>query len=100
MEQTSQQVPTMVDGWVSGPGTRGSIDIIWSILLTIFLCTWTALCLNVPHPNDSDLKIVLRKAKWMVLGVLAPELILTIALGQYASARRSVKRFHLLGYSH
>ncbi|KAI8629224.1 hypothetical protein F5Y19DRAFT_93874 [Xylariaceae sp. FL1651] len=100
MNHTTQQVVTLVDGWVSGPSTRGSKDIIWSSSLTIFLCTWTAVCLNVPHPNDSDFKILLRRVKWMFLGIFTPEFVLAIALGQHLSARHSVQRFHDLGYSH
>lgn len=73
------------------PGT------VWSCLLTIFLCTWTALCLNIPHPNDSKLRIFLRKTNWMLWGILGPELVLSVAIGQYASARRSVRRFERLG---
>ncbi|KAI3325560.1 hypothetical protein HD806DRAFT_490648 [Xylariaceae sp. AK1471] len=98
MNQTDHQVRKLVEGWVSGPGTRGSIDIIWSSFLTIFLCTWTTLCLNVPHPKDGDLKILLRKGKWMLFGIIVPELVLSISLGQYASARRSVQQFRELGY--
>ena len=34
---------------------------------------------------------------WAIVG---PELVLSVAIGQYASARRSVKRFRKLGYPH
>lgn len=83
-------------GWVSGPNTRGTMDIIWSSLLTIFLCTWTAVCLNLPNPKDSQFQIFCRRAKWMFWAIVSPELVLAVAIGQYASARRSVKRFHKL----
>ncbi|KAI0550044.1 hypothetical protein F4679DRAFT_584035 [Xylaria curta] len=96
MIQTSQSLP----GWVSGPDTRGSIDIIFSSFLAILLCTWTSLCLNVPHPADGELKILLRKIKWMLRGVLMPEAVLAVSFTQHASARRSVQRFRELGYSH
>ena len=86
-------------GWVPGPDGRGTIDIIWGCLLTIFLCTWTAVCLNLPHPNDSKQQILLRRMKWMAWGILGPELLLSVAIGQFASARRSVRRFRRLGYS-
>lgn len=87
----------MVVGWVSGPNSRGTLDIVWGSLLTIFLCTWTALCLNIPHPDDSKMRILLRKTNWMLWGILGPELVLSVAIGQFASARRSVRRFHRLG---
>ncbi|KAF3314268.1 hypothetical protein TWF173_004874 [Orbilia oligospora] len=96
---TSQNATTatvLVHGWVSGPDVRGSWDIIWSSFMAIFLCTWTAICLNIPHPKDRTLHILLRKTKWMFWAVIAPEIVLSIAMGQYASARRSVRRFKKL----
>ncbi|KGO72739.1 hypothetical protein PITC_057150 [Penicillium italicum] len=87
-------------GWVSGPNTRGTMDIIWSSLLAVFLCTWTAVCLNLPNPKDSQFQIFCRRAKWMFWAIVSPELVLSVAIGQYASARRSVKRFRRLGIKH
>ncbi|CAG8122442.1 unnamed protein product [Penicillium olsonii] len=84
-------------GWVSGPNTRGTMDIIWSSILTVFLCTWTAVCLNLPSPKDNQFQILCRRAKWMFWAIVSPELVLAVAIGQYASARRSVKRFRKLG---
>lgn len=84
-------------GWVSGPSTRGTMDIIWSSLLTVFICTWTAVCLNLPSPKDGQFQILCRRAKWMFWAIVSPELVLSVAIGQYASARRSVKRFRKLG---
>ena len=87
-----------VSGWVSAPNSRGTIDIIWSSFSTIFLCTWTAVCLNIPHPNDSKRKVFLRKSKWMFWAIIGPEIVLAVAIGQFASARQSKKRFHKLGH--
>jgi hypothetical protein len=39
---------TKAQGWTPAPNNRGTIDILWSSCLTIFLCSWTALCLNLP----------------------------------------------------
>ncbi|KAL8749165.1 MAG: hypothetical protein Q9199_007853 [Rusavskia elegans] len=38
------------------------------------------------------------KIKWMFWAIVGPELVLSVAIGQFASARRSVRRFHGLGY--
>lgn len=85
-------------GWVTGPDTRGTIDIIWSSFLTIFFCTWTAVCLNIPHPSSSKLDVLCNKVNWMLWAIIGPELVLSVAIGQYASARRSVKRFRGLNH--
>src|SRR5438045_6721095 len=70
-----------VTGWVSGPNSRGSLDILWGSFFTIFLCTWTAVCLNIPHPKDSQFRVLRRKAKWMFWAIVGPELILSVAIG-------------------
>ncbi|KAF4555531.1 Hypothetical protein D9617_2g054920 [Elsinoe fawcettii] len=88
---------TYVIGWVSGANTRGTIDILWGAFLTIFLCTWTAVCLNIPHPEDRKVDLLLRKVKWMFWAIVGPELVLAVAIGQFASARRSVARFKSMG---
>lgn len=96
--ETLSDEPAIVAGWVSGPNSRGTMDIIWDSFLTIFLCTWLAVCLNIPRPGESSFQILRRKAKWMFWAIIGPELVLSIAIGQYASARRSVRRFDGLGY--
>ncbi|KAJ9640402.1 hypothetical protein H2201_002552 [Coniosporium apollinis] len=83
-------------GWVDSPDTRGTIDIIWSCLGTLFLCSWGVLCLNVPAASDGYWRVVGRKLRWMCLAVYGPEFILVSAMGQWYSARASVRAFRLL----
>ena len=47
---------TKMEGWVSSPDNRGTVDILWSCASTIFVCTWVMLHLNVPSRKDSHLK--------------------------------------------
>ena len=86
-------------GWVSQPDQRGTIDIIWSCVATLSICVWAMLHLNVPSQNDSQLTLTLRRVRWMILAVLAPELVMLFASGQWASARRSVAQMRELGCS-
>ncbi|OCL00552.1 uncharacterized protein K441DRAFT_683854 [Cenococcum geophilum 1.58] len=86
-------------GWVSQPDGRGTIDILSTCLLTIFLCTWTAIHLNVPGPTDTHWVIVRRKFRWMIQTILGPELVLGFATGQRAEAKRSLDILHGLGYT-
>ncbi|CZT02216.1 uncharacterized protein RCO7_11055 [Rhynchosporium graminicola] len=83
----------LTHGWASQPDSRGTLDIVWSSLLTVFLCTWTVLCLNLPARTDSYFKFMLRKLRWMLLATIGPEFVLSFAIGQWASANRSVKDF-------
>jgi hypothetical protein len=63
-------------GFVSSSRKRGTSDILWSCLWTIFLCTWTATRLNVPGPGESR---IFRKFKWTIAAMLAPEVLLFMA---------------------
>ena len=80
------------------PNTRGTIDILWSCLITIFLCTWTALCLNIPAESDSQIIFLARKLRWMVLAIVVPEFLLGFAAGQFESAHKAVNAFKDLGF--
>ncbi|KAF2807424.1 uncharacterized protein BDZ99DRAFT_510297 [Mytilinidion resinicola] len=86
-------------GWVSSPNERGTMDIIWSCVSTLFICLWSMLHLNVPSKKDSFWTIVWRKARWLLLGILAPEVPMLFACGQWASAKRSVNDMRKLGFS-
>ena len=86
-------------GWVSQPNGRGTIDILWDSLFTIFICSWSVLCLNVPAANESYWQILRRRFYLAGLAVLGPEFILQLAVGQYVSARQSVKDFYNAGIS-
>ncbi|MCJ1378129.1 hypothetical protein MMC17_001225 [Xylographa soralifera] len=87
-----------VSGWVSSPDGRGTFDIIQSCLFTIFLCTWSALHLNLPAKNERHLYHILRKVKWMIQTLLGPEFIVWLAVGQRFEASDSVCKFKELGY--
>ncbi|KAI9699083.1 MAG: hypothetical protein M1836_003272 [Candelina mexicana] len=88
----------LVQGWTPSPDGRGTIDIIWSCVLTVSLCSWSVLCLNFPAPGDSYWQKTRRKFYLTGLGIVGPEFIFQIALGQWVSACRSVKDFQQLGY--
>lgn len=57
------------------------------------------LCLNLPAPKDTYLRLVGRRMLWMILGIMGPEFVLTYAAGQWSRAKWSVKGFKELGYS-
>ncbi|KAK5948824.1 hypothetical protein OHC33_010075 [Knufia fluminis] len=87
----------LTSGWQGGSNQRGTADIIWSCFSTIFLCLWSMLHLNLPAPTDEYWTIFRRKARWLLLGVLAPEVPMLMACGQWSSAKRSVKEMQELG---
>ena len=85
-------------GWVSQPNGRGTFDIIWGSLFTIFLCTWTSLHLNVPALGETYMQRWFRKLRWMIMAIMAPELVVGFATGQKVEAARSVVMWKNSGY--
>ena len=76
------------EGWVSDPNGRGTFSIISSCILTLSLCVWSAIHLNVPRHGETEVQAWLKTTKWVILGILAPELVTWVAWRQYASARK------------
>ena len=89
--------PSTSVSFVSSVNARGTIDILWSSLFTILACTWTVLHLNVPEQRlDRDtgwrgdikwaVKGFLTSAKWMLITILAPEILIAKYTGDLMSA--------------
>lgn len=72
--------------WQPEPLSRGTWSILSTCTLTMFLCVWTAVHLNVPPP-ESTVRAFLRKTRWLILGLFAPELVVFTAWSQYKAAR-------------
>lgn len=74
--------------WEAQPNTRGTFGILYSCILTIVLCVWKVVHLNIPDPNEDDgpnhsycLEFwrgyghLFRKIRYGVVGVLMPEAV-------------------------
>ncbi|KAM5350395.1 hypothetical protein ACJ41O_006900 [Fusarium nematophilum] len=85
-------------GWTESPDGRGTYDIILTCLITTFLCCWSSVYPNIPGPDDSAWAAFRDKLGLACLGLLGPDFIIVLAIGQRSSARRSVRKFHAVGY--
>ena len=86
-------------GWISSPDGRGTMSIIWSCVVTTFLCCWSVLVINLPGPESTQWSTISRKLFLLGLCAVAPEIIFQVALGQWLSARNSKRLFNASGYS-
>jgi hypothetical protein len=86
----------LAHGWVYEPNGRGTFDILQSCLVTTFLCSWSALFLNVPAERKRSLAFVVHKARWMLFAVAFPEVLTGMAAEQWRSACQSVEDFSRL----
>ncbi|KAG0695635.1 hypothetical protein DFH29DRAFT_1072420 [Suillus ampliporus] len=68
--------------------------IIWSCVATLFACTWTGIHPNIPGMKEGKFAVVSRRAFIMIMALIAPELIVTLAAAQFFSARAAAKDFN------
>jgi hypothetical protein len=81
--------------WVSEPSFRGTTSILWSCLVALLACIYTAIHLNVPTETGT-VRHLLQKAKWVLTVLFAPEIVLYCASTQFLEARRLVKALNAL----
>lgn len=77
--------------WHPEPLVRGTYSILSSCLITMSLCIWTSLHLNLPAHKKEHLQKY-RKLGWMILGLLAPELVVWNAREQRRRANGITQR--------
>jgi hypothetical protein len=101
--ETSCSTPTTQVNFVSSPDSRGTLDILWSSLFTIVACTWTVQHLNIPEQRNGrdpgrvgglrwKLKRFLTSAKWMLITMIAPEVVIGMACYDFTSANESLRK--------
>ena len=68
-------------------------SIVFNCASTIFLCTWVALHLDVPDdPWEAWWERLLSRIGWMMLALLAPELILLWAFYDWGDSSTDLMR--------
>ncbi|WQF85262.1 hypothetical protein CDEST_10276 [Colletotrichum destructivum] len=84
--QTAEDIQRVILEQHASPVVRGSIDIIWTCVVTLGACVYTVLHLNVPAKNEryAGLNDNLR---WVVVAILFLEYVLVIAAFQFREAR-------------
>ena len=76
--------------WVPDPDNRGTWSLLYSCVFTLVLCVWTAIHLNVPSYHESKTSQWLRKLKWVLLAIIAPELGVYTAFEQHIQAKELI----------
>lgn len=77
----------LAPSFVASPELRGTLTILWSCVITLIACIYTALHQNVPG-ETGRLRALATKGKWVLIGLLAPEVVLYLACSQFLEARR------------
>ncbi|ESZ93832.1 hypothetical protein SBOR_5773 [Sclerotinia borealis F-4128] len=79
-------------GWVSEPHGRGTWSLLYSCVGTLIACVYTAIHLNIPPGGERIYSGYLRKAKWVMIALLAPEIVAYTAFEQYYLGRKFLKK--------
>ncbi|KAL9608910.1 MAG: hypothetical protein Q9167_006279 [Letrouitia subvulpina] len=74
--------------WVQAPDGRGTWSLLYSCVFTLTLCVWTAVHLNLPKRGEHETQHFLRKSKWVLAAIFAPELGVFTAFQQISWAKR------------
>lgn len=72
--------------WEAQPNRRGTFQLLISCLLTLTLCVWTALHVNVQAEDATQWHRIRTKFTWALFGIFAPELVVYVAYTQYVKA--------------
>ena len=77
--------------WVSEPNQRGTYSLISTCILTLGLCVYSAIHLNIPEHRATKTTVYLRKLKWLLIALLAPEFVVYVAWRQRDQAKKALK---------
>ena len=80
--------------WVNSPSTHGTSDLLWSCVVTLSACIYTAIHLNVPLLPEGKLHMLWTKINWVGLALFAPEIVLYTAVFQFYKAWTFVKKMN------
>ncbi|KAK0625470.1 hypothetical protein B0T17DRAFT_532864 [Bombardia bombarda] len=84
---TTTTTNSTTTSWRAEPNGRGTFSLVFSCIVTLTLCVWSALHLNVPAEHKTSRGQILEKAKWVLYGIFAPELVVATAAAQFIVAR-------------
>ena len=72
--------------WQPDPDGRGTSSLLQTCLLTLGLCIYSAIHLNIPRHRASGREKFVAKLKWLTIALFAPELVVFVAFTQRRDA--------------
>lgn len=78
-------------GYQPGGTSRGTLNLVWSCLSTIFICLYASVHTSVPNSNAAKWKKMVSKIGLVGIGLLAPEAIVMLSAADFFEAMRGTK---------
>jgi hypothetical protein len=82
--------------WVASPPGRCTWDILHGCVATLVLCVWNSIHINIAAFREPLWDTLLRKARWVIVALLAPEVIVFIAFQQWLTAQAFLRELKKL----
>ncbi|KAF8312777.1 uncharacterized protein EI90DRAFT_3004468 [Cantharellus anzutake] len=84
------------DGYNDPRNYRMIWGILYSCLLTVFACIWTAVHPDLPQSYDDDASVLILRAVMMTWSLVLPEFTLALAWDQFLISRRISEKFEMV----
>ena len=78
--------------WVGESKQRSTFGILSICFSTLIICTWSTLHFNVPVKRYSAIRRFVFQVSWMIFALLAPEVLLYLAIHEWIKADRLLKK--------
>jgi len=90
MNRTISDESGRVHGWISEPSGRGTASLLYTCLITIFLCVWSAIHLTIPARHTSWAENFIDKMMLAASTIIAPEVVCLCAIRSYFYIREAL----------
>ena len=78
--------------WVEEPNERGTFGVLSFCFSTMIICVWNTLHFNIPTTRYRRTHRIFLRVFWMFIALLAPEVVLYIAINQRIDASSLAKQ--------
>ncbi|KAN0076468.1 hypothetical protein V8E54_006610 [Elaphomyces granulatus] len=90
MNRTIPDESGRVHGWISEPSGRGTASLLYTCLITIFLCAWSAMHTPIPARHTSWMENFFYKVGFAAFTIIAPEIVFLEAIRSYFFVRETL----------
>lgn len=73
--------------WEAEPATRGTFTILSTCVITLSLCVWSSVHLNLPGNDQDGWPRFLRRLCWITGALIAPEYLILTSWDQRQKAK-------------
>lgn len=77
--------------WEVEPATRGTFTLLSTCIITLSLCVWSSIHLNLPGDDRGCVLKFLRRLSWITGALFAPEYVILTAWSQRQTAKKIMK---------